>query len=305
MRLNAPLRRDLDTGPAPSPADEVMLYEMLVAAWPLDLDPADAEGVQAFAERIAAWQEKAVREAKLVTEWAAPNEAYEAAVRDFLFQTLDAARPAKLADEIAGFALRLAPAAAINSLAQTLLRLTSPGVPDLYQGTDLWDFSLVDPDNRRPVDYALRRRLLERRAAPAEVLDAWQDGAVKQAVIARALAVRNAWPEVFAEGQYVRLSVEGPQAEHVLAFVRSHGDRHSLTVVTRLSATLLDDRRIPLVTAERWADTAVMLPPALSAAQWRDALGSAEVAARDGQVPVGALLADLPVGLFSAELAEG
>ena len=298
MRLNAPLRRDLDSGAAPSPADEVMLYEMLVAAWPLDLEPGDAPAVQAFAERIAAWQEKAVREAKLITEWAAPNEAYESAIRDFLFQTLDASRPAKLADEIAGFAMRLAPAGAMNGLAQTLLRLTAPGVPDLYQGTDLWDFSLVDPDNRRPVDYDLRRQFLEQHEAPAALLPRWTDGAVKQAVITRALALRNAAPELFAEGQYIKLAVEGPAAEHVVAFARSCGEQHSITAITRLPTPLLDDRRLPLVPAERWADTTIELPAALIDCTWHDCLGDAAVAAHDGRLDVSSLFADLPVALL-------
>lgn len=301
MRLNTGLRRDLETGPAPSPADEVMLYQMLVAAWPLDLSPDDAEGVNAYAERIAAWQEKAVREAKLVTEWAAPNEAYESAIRDFLFQTLDESRPAKLADEIAGFSKRIAPAAAVNGLAQTLLRFTVPGVPDLYQGTEFWDFSLVDPDNRRPVDFDARRGALAAGSADmATLLADWRSGAVKQAVIARALALRNARPELFGQGQYLKLRVEGPAADHVVAFLRTHGDQRALVAVTRLPAKLLGDSPVPLAPTAAWRGTSVVLPRSLAAMEWQDALGSTADPLRGARVPVAQLFARLPVALLSA-----
>jgi (1->4)-alpha-D-glucan 1-alpha-D-glucosylmutase len=297
MRLNAPLRRDLDGGAAPSPADEIMLYETLVGAWPLDLSPADGDGVTAYAERVAAWHVKAIREAKLVSEWAAPNEAYEAACRDFLFQMLDPARPAKLVEEVAAFAARLATAGAVNGLAQTLLRLTVPGVPDLYQGADLWDFSLVDPDNRREVDYARRRVLLEEGRAPAALLDDWRSGAVKQAVIARALAMRAAHPALFAGGQYLPLRVEGSAAEHVVAFARLAGDAAAIVAVTRLPAALLGDAALPLVAAARWEGTSLVLPEALAGRSWRDALDDGAAVAPE----VGAMLRGLPVSLLHTD----
>ncbi|MCL2428713.1 MAG: malto-oligosyltrehalose synthase, partial [Alphaproteobacteria bacterium] len=148
MRLNAPLRREIDGALAPDPADEIMLYQTLVAAWPPGLTPDDRDGMDRFRERVAAWQEKAVREAKRHSEWAAPNPDYEATYHDFLIQTLIPDRAGHLAQDIATFAARIAPAGILNSLAQTLLRVSCPGVPDLYQGTEFWDFSLVDPDNR-------------------------------------------------------------------------------------------------------------------------------------------------------------
>ena len=164
-RLNAPLKRDLD-GPAPDAADEIMLYQTLIAAWPLDLAPDDAEGLAAFETRVAAWQEKALREAKRRTSWTVPDTDYEGACRSFLAGLLDAGRSVNMAGELASFAARIAPSGAINSLTQTLLRLTSPGVPDLYQGTEFWDFSLVDPDNRRPVDFPARKAGLEAAEEP-------------------------------------------------------------------------------------------------------------------------------------------
>ncbi len=164
-RLNASLKRDLD-GPAPDMADEVMLYETLVAAWPFGLQPTDREGLDAYRERVSAWFQKAMREAKRHTGWAAPDEEYEAAAQNFLACVLDPDRASNVVTEIAAFAARIGPPGAVNGLTQMLLRLTTPGVPDLYQGTEYWDLSLVDPDNRRPVDFAAREASLDAGEAP-------------------------------------------------------------------------------------------------------------------------------------------
>ncbi len=163
MRLNAPLRRDLD-GPAPDAADELMLYQTLVAAWPLGLAPDDAAGLDAFRERVGAWLQKALREAKRHSGWVAPDTEYEAAAAALLAGSLDPARP--VAAEIAAMAARLAVPGALSGLSQAVLRMTAPGIPDLYQGTEFWDLSLVDPDNRRPVDFAAPRRGTRRRCRP-------------------------------------------------------------------------------------------------------------------------------------------
>jgi len=133
---------------------------------------------------------------------------------------------------------RIAAAGAVNGLSQTLLRLTSPGVPDLYQGTEYWDFSLVDPDNRRPVDFAARAASLEANVSPASLLPHWRDGRVKQAVIARALRLRAASPGLFTQGAYTPLKIEGPHAEHFLGFVRVHEGRAAITLVTRFLGRL-------------------------------------------------------------------
>jgi (1->4)-alpha-D-glucan 1-alpha-D-glucosylmutase len=251
MRLNNLVRQEA----GPSPADEIMLYQMIVAAWPLGLAADDAAGLTAFEERLAAWQEKAVREAKLVSEWAAPNETYEAAARAFLHNTLDPSRPI-LAD-ICAFAARLGPAGAVNGLAQTLLKFTAPGVPDIYQGTEFWDQSLVDPDNRRPVDFAARSTALDDGVAPASAMSHWQDGRVKQAIITRALRLRAELAAVFAQGAYQRLEAAGDLAPHVLAFRRSQGGRHVVAIVTRLAAGLVTE--LPLVPADAWGDTTLTI----------------------------------------------
>ena len=132
-----------------------MLYQMIVGAWPPELDASDEAGCHAFAERLAGWQQKALREAKLRTNWTAPNEEYEAIARNFLFNVFS--RQGAFLSLAQSFTDMIAPTGAVNGLAQVVLKMTVPGMPDFFQGTDFWDFSLVDPDNRRPVDYDSRR----------------------------------------------------------------------------------------------------------------------------------------------------
>jgi (1->4)-alpha-D-glucan 1-alpha-D-glucosylmutase len=284
MRLNAIIRK----AEAPAPADEIMLYQTLVAAWPLGLAADDAPGIAAFAARVAAWQVKSLREAKLFSEWAAPDEDYEAACQAFLRGTLDASRP--LLAEIIGFAERLGPPGAVNGLAQALLRCTAPGVPDLYQGSEFWDQSLVDPDNRRPVDFAARAAALARRTAPAALRDDWRGGEIKQAVIARTLAFRKEWPEIFAKGDYRRLQAHGPAAAHLLAFARRWQGRTVVVAVTRLAARFTS---LP-APAGFWAETSLRLPPG----GFADVLGGG--AALDGLVPAASLFGQLPVALLAS-----
>jgi len=308
MRLNAPFKREAEGAPAPDTADELMLYQTLVAAWPLDLGTEDAAALAAFRDRVGAWLEKAVREAKRHSEWAAPNLTYEGGCHDFLAACLDPARPAGVAAEIAAFAARLAPAGAVNSLAQTLLRLTVPGVPDLYQGTEFWDFSLVDPDNRRPVDWAAREAALAEAGGPADLLASWRDGRVKQALIARALALRARAPYLFAQGSYQKLRIEGPAAAHALAFARLYEGRAIVAAVSRLVARALEDGSgtdgLPVIPASFWRGTAAVLPRQVSGRRLVDALDPTDrlVGTQDaaGRVPLSDLFAALPVALLEA-----
>jgi (1->4)-alpha-D-glucan 1-alpha-D-glucosylmutase len=267
-----------------------MLYEILVAAWPLGLRGDDAEGIAAFAERVAAWQVKSLREAKLFSEWAAPDESYEGACREFLNATLDASRP--VLGEIIAFSERISLPGATNGLAQTLLRLATPGVPDLYQGTEFWDQSLVDPDNRRPVDYAARETALAAGVAPAALLAAWQSGAVKQAVIARGLQFRQAQPEIFAQGDYRKLEAEGPAAAHVLAFARQYKGKTIIGAVTRLAANF--GLSLPLVPAGNCHDTFLNLP----AGEFVDVLDAGVIS--QPRLPVSRLFAKLPIALLAS-----
>ena len=299
MRLNAPLKKDLD-GPAPDACDEIMLYESLVGAWPLGLSADDREGVAALEERLAAWQEKALREGKRHSGWAEPNAEYEAACREFLHQVMDPDRVSRVVQDIAEFVERIAAPGAVNGLSQALLRITSPGVPDLYQGTEYWDFSLVDPDNRRPVDFAARQASLSAGASPAELLPAWQDGRVKQALVARALRFRAGSGGLFTEGSYVPLRVEGERADHVLAFARVHEGRASMTAVTRLPGQLPGIGPLPLPDPAVWHGTYLVTPRNFLGRRTIDVLASEKVPGKDmtGRLPLSEIFATFPVALL-------
>ncbi|UPG87349.1 malto-oligosyltrehalose synthase [Luteibacter aegosomatis] len=275
---------------APSAADELMLYQMLVGAWPLDLAADDDEGLERFATRIAAWQRKALREAKRWTRWTSPNEPYEDACEDFLRSMLSG----ESAVELRAFAEYIAAPGAANGLAQTVLRLTTPGVPDLYQGTDGWDFSLVDPDNRRPVDFGRRSESLARGLSLAEAVVTWRDGTVKQAVIRELLCLRKAHPELFARGDYRPLVAEGPGAERVLAFVREHRGKKLLVAVGRHLAPWLAGEAVPSVPAERWAGTTLRVPEG----EWKGVLSDGVSAG--GKVDVADLFAGMTVAAWTS-----
>jgi (1->4)-alpha-D-glucan 1-alpha-D-glucosylmutase len=305
VRLNTPVKREIDGALAPDAADELMLYQTLVAAWPLHLSPEDRDGVAAFRDRVAGWLEKAVREAKRHSDWAAPNAAYEAACQGFLAQCLEGERSAPVAREIADFAARIAPAGAVNGLAQTLLRLTMPGVPDLYQGTEFWDFSLVDPDNRRPVDWSARQQALDQGAAPTSLARHWRDGRVKQALIARVLALRARMPAVFSDGLYLPLRIEGPAAAHAFAFARQHEGRTIIVAVARMVASMPrdEDGEAPGLPppAAAWGETALLLPRKSNAHRFADALDDQTlILATAGRLPLVEVFAALPVAVLEA-----
>jgi (1->4)-alpha-D-glucan 1-alpha-D-glucosylmutase len=296
MRLNAPLRRDLD-GPAPDPADEIMLYQTIVGAWPLDLTPDDRPGLAAFRDRVAGWQQKALREAKRHSGWAVPNEAYETACGDFLTSVLDPERPARVVYDIHAFVEQIAPAGALNGLAQTLLRVASPGIPDLYQGCEFWDFSMVDPDNRRPVDFAARRAALPCAAQTPALLANWRDGRIKQAILHRALKLRATLPDLFTVGTYTGLKIEGPASRHALAFARFHAGRHAIAVVSRLAGKC-DLAGQPLVPEATWQGTIVTLPRSFIGLQAHDVLTESDMRTAPPRLRLSDLLARLPVALL-------
>ncbi|HTJ94275.1 MAG TPA: malto-oligosyltrehalose synthase, partial [Pararobbsia sp.] len=270
-KLNAHRKADGGHGASvaigPEAAVESMLYETLVGAWPLDLSPDDAGGVGTLATRVAGWLEKALREAKLRTDWFAPNTDYETACQSFLKALLAMDKPNSFVTELAAFVEAIAPAGVVNSLAQTLMRVCGPGVADLYQGTELWDFSLVDPDNRRAVDFARRRAALAdiADAPPAARLATWRDGSVKLALIGRALALRAQRPRLFVGADYVPLEIQGPMADHAIAFGRLdalRGDA-AIAIATRLPGTILGNRTTPLVSPDDWGDTSIGIPEPL------------------------------------------
>ncbi|MGQ4879730.1 malto-oligosyltrehalose synthase [Billgrantia sp. LNSP4103-1] len=296
--LAAPLRQSLAGDPAPSPGDELILYQVLLGAWSPTLARDDTEAMQGFAERLAEWQQKALREAKLRTHWLWPDEAYEKACRDYLHGLL--ATP-ELCRDLEAAARELDLSGALNGLVQTTLRLTVPGIPDLYQGCEFWDYSLVDPDNRRPVDHAARLAALQACQAAATALANWQDGFVKQTLNARLLKLRHTHRDLFTHGDYRPVPVEGEHAEKVIVFLRQHGEQQLLVVAPRLVAALLEGTELPHVPPSRWGDTCVRLPEEAGAA-WQNALTDTTLKVSHGSTTVTELLTELPVGVYVRDM---
>lgn len=277
----------------PDGADRLMLYQTIVAAWPPQLCADDDVAVRAWLERIGAWQLKAIREGKRHGHWTSPDTAYEEASGAFLQAMADG----DLLPALAAFADRIAPAGALNSLAQTLLQLTAPGVPDRYQGAEGWDFSLVDPDNRRPVDYDALRGALECTAGWEAWLRDWRDGRLKVQLVRALLAIRQGYADVFRDGGYRQLQGEGPRARHVLAFERRHGDTRLIAITARLAARMVDRDR-PAIAPQAWADTQLCVgdPPA---ERWTDLLTGRELDAPNGRLRLSEVFGMLPVAVLA------
>lgn len=296
--LARPVRSD---DQLPSTGDELILYQALLGSWPLDLHDGDQAGFAEYAKRIWQWQQKALREAKLQSSWSAPNEAYENAAQAFTEKLLTGDEGELLRAALGKTVNSIAAAGALNGLAQTLLRMTVPGVPDLYQGNEFWDFSLVDPDNRRPVDYAAREQALAAQAPTTELLSHWRDGRIKQALIAQVLNLRAEHAELFRHGTYQALEVLGSQAHNVLAFAREHEGQQAIVIVPIRCATLLENSAIPQVDALRWGDTRVVLPFAASDTNLKGLFASAAVT-KNRELNVSDALGDVPVNLFIQHL---
>ena len=303
-RQNRRFLSDLEGEPGPDRNDELLLYQTLVGTYPdAALEPGTA-AFQEYAGRVKAYMQKAVREAKVHTSWTNVHAAYEEAVSRFVDGVLTSP---DFLETFVPFARRVAAAGRISSLSQVALKLASPGVCDVYQGCELWDLSLVDPDNRRPVDFESRRRLLdelrrrasegqsERAALAREVSrpEALPDGRAKLFLLREGLRLRRDDRELFLRGEYLPLATEGPHADRVIALARRLSGRAALCVAPRLALGLLDSARDGAIAWE----ARIVLPPGLPRA-WRDAVTGAR---RAGDVlEVGELLADFPVALLAA-----
>jgi (1->4)-alpha-D-glucan 1-alpha-D-glucosylmutase len=299
-RLNRLKRRELDRERVPGRNDEYLLYQTLVGAWPLELDTADHPALAAFIERIVGYMLKATREAKVRSSWAAPDLDYEAGLERFVRRILDPQEGRAFLSDLLAFQPRIAVIGALNGLAQILLKLTAPGVPDTFQGCELWDLSLVDPDNRRPVDFERRRQSLQQGADPVALLASWRDGRIKQHIIARTLALRRRQPDLFASGSYEPLEIMGNLSDRVVAFARRNGEESMIVVVPRLVAALLQDREQPCPAPAAWGDTRLALPPALVDRRLLNDLTERPVPRSSGTLTVAAALTDLPIALLIA-----
>jgi len=262
MRINRTRKREVDGEPAPSANDEYHFYQTLLGSWPLT----EAADAASYRERLEAYMIKAVREAKVRTSWTESDPAYEEALLQFVRSALEPRGNNLFLADFGEFARRVARFGLLNSLTQTLLKLTAPGVPDVYQGNELWDFSLVDPDNRRPVDYGQRQAALaelQQRGATLSLrglTESLADGRGKLLLTWKALELRRAQPQLFSHGDYRPLRVLGARAPHVCAFARRCAQASLVVIAPRLYRRLLDDpARLPLG-SEVWQDTLVELP---------------------------------------------
>jgi (1->4)-alpha-D-glucan 1-alpha-D-glucosylmutase len=311
-RVNRSKKRRVGEEWAPSRNDEYLLYQTLVGAWPLQ--PPDETALASFRERIRDYMLKAIREAKVYTSWINPNIDYEEAVVRFVEDLLSAPEQNPFLVDFIPFQQRIARAGMYNSLSQVLLKLTAPGVPDLYQGNELWDLSLVDPDNRRPVDYAQRQRLLqtleplvslpehEQCSRVRELLDHLDDSRAKLYLTWRTLVFRRAHDALFKAGSYIALAVVGPRAEHVCAFARYHEEDLVIAVATRWFTRLSEDGSPP-IGRNIWQDSVIELPSDELAGRYCNILTGERLSATKREAKLVLALADVfanfPVALLT------
>lgn len=270
---------EVDDKPVPEPQVEWMIFQALIGHWPVDLMADDREGIADFAERVLAFVEKSLREAKLRTDWNAVNEDYESAVKDYV-RSLLFDSPEFLTE----FVHEIQPliwAGLINGLTQTIVKLTAPGVPDIYQGSERLDFSFVDPDNRRPPPFETLAAFDP--LAPISFGDerALAEGWLKQAVIGRSLSLRNRHPQLFLQGRYLPLTITGSRQVQAVAFAREHEGTAAITVACRLPIAMLQAGQ-GLTSEQFWGDSLVEIPEALAGHGWAEILSDRRFAAADG-----------------------
>jgi (1->4)-alpha-D-glucan 1-alpha-D-glucosylmutase len=305
--LHRRFRREIDDGTWPDANAEYLLYQTLLGAWPLDLVEAQlaGDGLNAFRERVIGYMRKAVREAKVHTAWTNDGAEYEAALICFTASILDPRRDGIFFEDFLPFQRRIARLGLFNSLTATLLRLTAPGVPDVYHGSELWSFSLVDPDNRRPVDFSLRQSLLDSMEGPmasgkgrAQLVQE-----ILEHLVHRALELRRANPDLFAHGDYRLLAVQGGHAKRLCAYARSHAGRPVVTGAPRVLSPLVppESQAADPFADAGWATTFLEVP----AATLRDELSGIGLHAspREGAYArcAAEVLRRFPVGLLSSE----
>ncbi len=294
-RLNRRQRTKIGDETAPSPNEEYLLYQILLGTWPLEA--MDDEGRKNYIERIQQYMGKALKEAKINSSWTEPNEEWERAVMDFISNILTEETGHAFLADFPVFAEQVAQWGAMNSLAEVVLKCTSPGVPDFYQGTEIWNFSLVDPDNRRPVDYAEREQLLAslNGAGLAELMQDWKSGRIKLALIHRLMTFRREQAEFFRQADYQPLEVTGRFAKSILAYAREWEGRSVLVIVPRLTA-----RMGFAPTGQAWGDTTVLWHGG-EGKTLRNLLNPDEAFPAGQGLPVADLFATIPFAVLQTE----
>jgi len=301
-RCNEPKKQLVNGRPVPEPGTEMLLYQTLLGAWPLYENE-----VPEFQQRLKEYIIKAAREAKVFTRWLSPDSGYEGALIKFLGSILDSSNENGFLADFLPLQKRIAYYGAINSLAQVLLKITSPGIPDFYQGTELWDFSLVDPDNRRPVDFHKRKRYLnqlrqsEISGMPhllTEMLKSWKDGRVKLYLTRKATRYRSEHTAIFQNGEYLPVPVSRGMREHIFAFCRCYGKEWTLTVAPRLTTRLVPAGEFPL--GPVWGQSQ-LIPPSHAPRSWHNILTGEEIDIHEGKgLAVSEVLRTFPVALLAS-----
>ena len=315
QQLNAQKKLLVAGETVPSASEEYYLYQTLVGAWPMS--PMKEDQHVEFVQRIHVHMEKALREAKIQTSWVSPNTAYENAFHKFLDAILVRSPGNLFLDAFQTFQARIAKVGVFNSLSQLLLKITSPGVPDFYQGTEVWNFTLTDPDNRRPVDYEPLRGLLARlsseesgdlAALVERLIESPEDGAIKLYLTRAALRLRRQERELFAKGHYLTVRAIGEKHRHVVAFARSYRGRQILVMAGRLFAQLGADQRRP-AGGEVWGDTTVMLRRQFAHKCYRDVFTGHTVAVENRKnhkvLPLSEVFSRLPLALLVPSEGHG
>src|SRR5882762_4183112 len=290
-------KRTINNAKAPDASEEYLLYQTLLGTWPMQADgEPETTATPDYTERIQAYMAKALHEAKINTSWIQPNEEWDAAMRDFVAKILDPSPRNKFIPLFIPVAKEIARLGAVNSLAQILLKLTSPGVPDIYQGNEIWDYSLVDPDNRRPVDYKRRRGMLESLATAnaQDLMRDWADGRIKMFLTQRVSQFRRKHIELFQHGEYLPLTPSGTLAECCVSFARELEDQWIIVIAPRLSSHV----GFPPI-GESWKDTIVELPETLPLAHAHDLFSCRPIPMQDRRMKLADALSILPFAVIT------
>ena len=311
-RINKRMKTAVDGQWVPDRNEEYLFYQTLVGTWPLH--PMDDEDDKGFKKRIRDYMLKAVREAKVNTSWVNPNLLYEENLLKFMDAVLSRSQNTLFLRDLETFQTRFSYYGMVNSLSQTLLKITSPGIPDFYQGTELWDFSLVDPDNRRPVNFeerkerlaALKKRIeaagLNLSGLARDLLQQWKDGTIKLYVIYKALNYRRENPLLFMESHYIPLAGEGDKMDHLCAFARQKEDKIVLIIVPRFLTPLIKGIDKAPLGEEVWGESRLVLPEEIVGNHFRN-LFTGETIDRveqsgKGGIPLAEVFAHFPVAML-------
>ncbi len=305
-RWNSEHRTETPSGSLPDKNQETLIYQTLLGSWPFS-----GEEQKTFPDRLKGFLEKAMREAQEYSNWRRPNDSNEKAVQRFAARILEPSEENRFLPDFVDFAAEIAFFGAINSLSQVVLKIAAPGVPDFYQGSELWNLAMVDPDNRRPVDFEARNRLLPQieeglRHDPSQVvprlLENWKDGAIKMLATTQGLRLRRAQPDLFALGEYLPVDTSGEKRDFLCVFARRHGNSWVVAAVPRMVTRLVHAGQFPLG-SEVWGDTVLVLPGA-APGQWTDAVTGRGIAARQAGenlvIDAADAFAHLPIALLSS-----